>query len=93
MADNFENGLVALDHLCDDTAEIGTAAIGDRLKLIRDVIKGLVTAGVGVKNVWAWVPIILQLIQTVGPMVEKIVDLIKDAIRKGQEPDTFVIAA
>lgn len=87
MSDVNEAGLKALDALCD---EPGTLALGDRLKNLRDVLKGL--SGVGIKNVWVWVPIILQLFQTLGPMIEKIIDIITDAIKKGQTPDTFTTA-
>lgn len=85
-----EDGLTALDHLCDDTAEIGTLALGDRLKTIRDVMKGLVGSGVvSAKDIWTWLPVILKLIQELGPIVADIIKRIQDAIGKGQTAESF----
>lgn len=50
------------------------------------VLRGLKAAGLAVGDFWTWVPVILQLIAVIGPKVEEIVRLIREAIREGLEP-------
>jgi len=50
------------------------------------VLHGLKTAGLAVGDFWTWVPIILQLIAVIGPKVEEIVKLIREAIQQGLNP-------
>lgn len=66
------------------------AGVLDRAKALAGVVRGLVGGGVvKATDVWTWIPVILQLIQTLGPMVTEIIDAVKKAIGKGQTPQTF----
>lgn len=49
-------------------------------------------AGLKTGDFWTWLPLILQLIQTVGPKIAEIIKLIKDAIAKGETPGVFDLA-
>jgi hypothetical protein len=50
------------------------------------VLKGLKSAGLAVGDFWTWVPVILQLIAVIGPKIEEIVKLIREAIQQGLNP-------
>jgi hypothetical protein len=50
------------------------------------VLRGLMSAGLAAGDFWTWVPVILQLIAVLGPKIEEIIKLIRDAIREGLEP-------
>ncbi|HEY2786451.1 MAG TPA: hypothetical protein VGJ05_15905 [Fimbriiglobus sp.] len=50
------------------------------------VLRGLNAAGLAVGDFWTWVPVILQLIAAIGPKIEQIIQLIRDAIQQGLHP-------
>lgn len=56
---------------------------------IGGVMKGLAGAGLGFLEIIQWARIIIDLIKTVGPEIQKIIDLIRDAINRGEDPHTF----
>lgn len=92
MSDVNEAGLKALDVMCGDSPDMPMqlAAFGDRLKTIRDVLKGLVGSGAATaQSVWVWLPVALKLLVELGPQVQAIIDAIRDAIGKGKTPATF----
>lgn len=57
---------------------------------VAGVLRGLVGGGMGFLDVLKWLPVVLQLIATVGPLVQDIIKQIQDAINGGQTPETFV---
>jgi hypothetical protein len=73
----------------DDDAPAAAAGIGFGRFFdgtLAAVLKGLKSAGVAASDFWTWIPVILQLIAVIGPKVEEIVKLIRDAIQNGLNP-------
>lgn len=53
------------------------------------VVRGLLDSGVKPRSVILWLPVILELIVTLGPYIIEIIKAIKDAIDGGATPATF----
>ncbi len=58
-----------------------------------DALRAWRDAGLKVGDFWQWLPIILQLWSAVGPKIQEIIKLIKDAIGKGDTPGVFDLTA
>jgi hypothetical protein len=85
----------------DDTAEMEAAqdvydhiaaeCDGGKVKMtagprpVAGVLRGLAGTGLSFIEVVKWLPVILQLIQTIGPTVQQIIDIIKAAIDGGED--------
>ena len=55
------------------------------IQLIRQFLNAWNAAGM-TGNFWTWLPIILQLIQVLGPKIQEIIELIREAIDRGKTP-------
>lgn len=56
--------------------------IGELFRAWRD-------AGMKVGDFWTWLPVILQMIQVIGPKIMEIIQLIRDAINNNVTPKMF----
>jgi len=83
MCDEF------VSECCRDDAAPATAGISFGRFFdgaLAAVLQGLKAAGLAVGDFWTWVPVILQLIAVIGPKIEEIVKLIREAIQQGLNP-------
>ncbi len=55
---------------------------GTLIKLLRSWLG----AGMSVGSFWTWIPVILQLVQVLGPEIQKIIQIIRDAINGNKTP-------
>lgn len=66
------------------------ATLGIKLFAPVRVLAGLKDKGVAPKSAIAWLPVVLQLIATFGPLLTEIIEAIKKAIDDGHTPETFM---
>lgn len=86
-----EAGLIALEDMVKYTeGEYQVSGVGSKLLFLPKILRGLVSSGaVGVGDVWKWVPVVLKLLNDLGPLVDQIIALIQSAIGAGKRPADF----
>ncbi len=68
----------------------GSVGAGFFNGLFARILSGWTKAGLAVGDFWSWLPVVLQLISTLGPEIQKIIDIIKGLIDGGKKPADFV---
>lgn len=78
---------IANETVVTSGAEVAPRAMAGGV--LAGVLRGLVGSGLKLSSALAWLPVILQLIQELGPQITAIIKRIQDAIKDGRTPQTF----
>lgn len=67
--------------------------VGGIFGRLADFLRAWRDGGLKVGDFWTWLPVIFELIRLVGPKIQEIIKIIKDAINRGDTPKVFDLTA